>query len=64
MFGGIAVKKKINACETSQISVSLRVGELVSLGKSPDTCDNIFDSVKYPFFVHIYLLLLAFLNKV
>lgn len=52
MLGSIAVKKEIYACETAQICVCLHVGELMPLGKSSDTCHNIFNSIKYFFLVH------------
>lgn len=45
MFGGIAIKKKIYAGKTAQISVGLWVGELKSLGKCPDTCHHKLNSI-------------------
>ena len=59
MFGGIAVKKEINAGETAQICVSLHIGEVKSLSESSNTCHYIFYSVKYFFLVHDYALLLT-----
>ena len=59
MLGSIAVEKEIYACETAQICVCLRIGEVISLRESSNTCHYIFYSVKYFFFVHYYALLLT-----
>ena len=58
MFGRIAIKKEIYACETALICVGLHIGELMPLGESSDTSHHIFNSVKYFFLVHGYALLL------
>lgn len=59
MLGSIAVEKKIYAFETAKICVGLHVRKVVSLGKSSDTCHHIFNSIKYLFLVHDYVLLLT-----
>ena len=59
MFGRIAIKKEIYACETAQICVGLHIGELIPLGESSHTSHYIFYSVKYFFLVHDYALLLT-----
>ncbi len=59
MFGSIAIKKEIYACETAQICVGLHIGEVISLCESSDTCHYIFNSIKYFFLVHSYALLLT-----
>lgn len=57
MLSSIAVEKEIYACETAQICVGLHVGEVVSLCKSSDTSNYIFNSIKYLFLVHGYAFL-------
>ncbi len=59
MLCSIAVKKKIYACETAKICISLHVREVISLCESSHTCHHIFYSVKYFFLVHDYPLLLT-----
>ena len=59
MFGRIAIKKEIYACETAQICVGLHIGELIPLGESSNTSHYIFYSIKYFFLVHDYALLLT-----
>lgn len=62
MFRGVAVKKKINARETEQIGISLRIRELVPLSKSSDTCHYILYSVKYFILVHANISATSMIN--
>lgn len=56
MLCNIAVEKKIDACETAQVCIRLRICEFMLLGESPYTSHHILQSVKYIFPVHNYAL--------